>query len=197
MSTFSDPTTTSGHQLVSQTGQNLVHVPSSSHLPSSLYPTTNELGALHSTHLSSSSSLLTASCLQTIPDDNNSSVGRVTSVEPVSGSLQLPGNHICCTSRYNKRQWDSRESDKEEDNCEVDVVSSLESLSLSESHRSDFNPQISSATPSLPSYSVYCPRTCRQEALWEDITVDDLAGYMDQLLYLPRPMSDSAELMYA
>ena len=37
---------------------------------------------------------------------------------------------MCCTGRCNKRQWDSRESDEEEDNCEVDVVSSLESLSL-------------------------------------------------------------------
>ena len=197
MSTLSNLTTTSGHQLVSKQERTLdMYIPSSTHL-ASLYCTTHELRAPHTTHPSPSSSLLTASCLQTIPDDNNSSVGHVTSVGPVSGSLQLPGNHICCTGRYNKRQWDSRESDEEEDNCEVDVVSSLESLSLSESHRSDFNPQISSTPPSLPSYSVYCPRTCRQEALWEDITVDDLAGYMDQLLYLPRPMSDSAELMYA
>ena len=145
----------------------------------------------------SSSSLLTASCLQTIPDDNNSSVGHVTSVEPVSGSLQLPGNHMCCTGRYSKRQWDSRESDDEEDNCEVDVVSSLESFSLSKLYLSDFNPQTSSAPSSISSCSFYCQRSFQQKALWEDITVDDLAGYMDQLLYLPRPMSDSAELMYA
>ena len=49
----------------------------------------------------------------------------------------------------------------------------------------------------IPGYAV--PHTsCRQAALWEDdVTVDDLAGYMDQLLHLPKPMSDMAELMYA
>ena len=49
----------------------------------------------------------------------------------------------------------------------------------------------------IPGYFV--PHTsCRQAALWEDdVTVDDLAGYMDQLLHLPKPMSDMAELMYA
>ena len=40
-------------------------------------------------------------------------------------------------------------------------------------------------------------QTCRQQATaYDDITVDDLAGYLDELLYLPRPMSDMAELMY-
>jgi hypothetical protein len=38
--------------------------------------------------------------------------------------------------------------------------------------------------------------SCRQEALYNDITVEDLAGYLDELLYLPKPMSDMAELMY-
>ena len=28
------------------------------------------------------------------------------------------------------------------------------------------------------------------------VTVDDLAGYFDQMLHLPRPMSDMAQLMY-
>ncbi len=41
-------------------------------------------------------------------------------------------------------------------------------------------------------------RSCRQEACYypSDITVDELAGYLDELLYIPRPMSDMAELMY-
>ena len=48
---------------------------------------------------------------------------------------------------------------------------------------------------SVPSYS-----TCRQQAavpvFTDDTTVDDLAGYFDQMLYIPKPMSDMAELMY-
>lgn len=40
--------------------------------------------------------------------------------------------------------------------------------------------------------------SCRQEVLYHnDVTVDELAGYLDELLHLPRPMSDMAELMYA
>lgn len=42
--------------------------------------------------------------------------------------------------------------------------------------------------------------TCRQQAavpvFTDDTTVDDLAGYFDQMLYIPKPMSDMAELMY-
>ena len=43
-------------------------------------------------------------------------------------------------------------------------------------------------------------RTCRQEACvpcyFDDTTVDDLAGYLDQIVFLPKPMSEMAELMY-
>ena len=43
-------------------------------------------------------------------------------------------------------------------------------------------------------------RTCRQEACapcyLDDTTVDDLAGYLDQIVFLPKPMSEMAELMY-
>lgn len=39
--------------------------------------------------------------------------------------------------------------------------------------------------------------TCRQEAMYNnDITVEELAGYFDELLHLPKPMSVMAELMY-
>jgi hypothetical protein len=42
--------------------------------------------------------------------------------------------------------------------------------------------------------------SCRDEALGvgyvDDVTVDDLTGYFDQMLHLPRPMSEMAQLMY-
>ena len=42
--------------------------------------------------------------------------------------------------------------------------------------------------------------SCRAEVMrvdyLDDVTVDDLTGYFDQLLYLPRPTSEMAELMY-
>ena len=113
---------------------------------------------------------LASDCLQTEPTSGNYSIRHVDS------ALQLTAANN--TTSYSELQQQSHDSDEEH------VVSSLESLSLTDSR-----PHV--AAP------LYCPRTCRQEALWEDITVDDLAGYMDQLLYLPRPMSDMAELMYA
>ena len=42
--------------------------------------------------------------------------------------------------------------------------------------------------------------SCRNEVLGvgyvDDVTVDDLAGYFDQMLHLPKPMSEMAQLMY-
>ena len=48
---------------------------------------------------------------------------------------------------------------------------------------------------------VAIPRSCREEATTsltslDDTTVDDLAGYLDQIMFLPKPMSEMAELMY-
>ena len=52
-------------------------------------------------------------------------------------------------------------------------------------------------------WSRCCHGNCRNAALGvgssyvdDDVTVDDLAGYFDQMLHLPRPMSDMAQLMY-
>ena len=130
-----------------------------------------------------------------------------TSIDPATTSLQLTSRTRCrthtqrCAGSYTQLQQagsgdGSHGEEEEEGSCDDGMLSSLESLSLSE--------QLFSSHPPLPTENSLPhppppipPHTCRQEALWEDITVDDLAGYMDQLLYLPRPMSDMAELMYA
>lgn len=41
-----------------------------------------------------------------------------------------------------------------------------------------------------------CDLTCSQQARMDDITVDELAGYFDNLVYIPRKMSHMAEMMY-
>lgn len=38
--------------------------------------------------------------------------------------------------------------------------------------------------------------TCSQQARMDDTTVDELAGYFDNLVYIPRKMSLMAEMMY-
>ena len=69
--------------------------------------------------------------------------------------------------------------------------------------QSSVNPSYLPATPTGLCQSaiprMLC-RTCRQEACapcyLDDTTVDDLAGYLDQIVFLPKPMSEMAELMY-
>jgi hypothetical protein len=45
-------------------------------------------------------------------------------------------------------------------------------------------------------------RSCREQAAvayansFDDTTVDDLAGYLDEIMFIPKPMSEMAELMY-
>lgn len=71
------------------------------------------------------------------------------------------------------------------------IIDSFDTLSVSNSHH-----------PVVASHSaVAIPRSCRQEATnsvtyFDDTTVDDLAGYLDEIMFLPKPMSEMAELMY-
>lgn len=39
-------------------------------------------------------------------------------------------------------------------------------------------------------------RTCSQQARMDDTTVDELASYLENLVYIPRKMSVMAEMMY-
>ena len=39
-------------------------------------------------------------------------------------------------------------------------------------------------------------RTCSQQALMDDMTVDELAGYLEDFVHLPKKMSSMAEMMY-
>ena len=45
-----------------------------------------------------------------------------------------------------------------------------------------------------PSSTHHQARGCRVQA--NDVTVDELAGYMENALFIPRPMSSMAEMMY-
>ena len=45
-----------------------------------------------------------------------------------------------------------------------------------------------------PSCTHHPAKGCRIQA--NDVTVDELAGYMENVLFIPRPMSSMAEMMY-
>ena len=63
---------------------------------------------------------------------------------------------------------------------------------------------MSSLESSLPSVTPICVadrsaeavRTCSQQALMDDMTVDELAGYLEDFVHIPKKMSSMAEMMY-
>ena len=81
-----------------------------------------------------------------------------------------------------------------------DILTSFNSLSVSNSEQFS----CSNSPRVLPATSAISHLSCRQQAAsygggarcLDDTTVDDLAGYLDEIMFLPKPMSEMAELMY-
>ena len=63
-----------------------------------------------------------------------------------------------------------------------EVTGRLSSLKLTTSRTSDNVSKLS--------------RTCSQEAKLDEMTVDELAGYLEDFMYIPKKMSHMAEMMY-
>ena len=78
-------------------------------------------------------------------------------------------------------------------NTDEDIIMSFSSLSVSPAS------EIGLTSSALRTGS---HMSCRQQAVtyrpsyFDDTTVDDLAGYLDEIMFLPKPMSEMAELMY-
>ena len=91
-------------------------------------------------------------------------------------------------------------------NSDEDIVTSFNSLSVSPNSDNSFcssNAQRVSPLSTVAASSG-SHMSCRQQAAsygggamyFDDTTVDDLAGYLDEIMFLPKPMSEMAELMY-
>ena len=117
--------------------------------------------------------------------------------------------HICPSCRMIRDEIGSETSDIGEaleqemvDSFNVLRVSSPTCAAVAVSQHNVHSPDTSIIPPNPyqnDASKLLC-RTCRQEvcapSLLDDTTVDDLAGYLDQIVFLPKPMSEMAELMY-
>lgn len=116
-----------------------------------------------------------------------------SSVRELCQSNGLTPTHPCeCTSMniaQPRKKGHLNLSNRLEDN-NSSIIESFNTLS------------VSSQSSNAVSHPVVFHRSCREEAAaasvnsFDDTTVDDLAGYLDQIMFLPKPMSEMAELMY-
>lgn len=96
--------------------------------------------------------------------------------------------------RLSSKNQNSNPASCEEESA-ASIIDSFGTLSVSNSH----HPGGGSVAASHSVVAI--PRSCREEATssltcLDDTTVDDLAGYLDEIMFLPKPMSEMAELMY-
>lgn len=98
-----------------------------------------------------------------------------------------------CRCRANHRGWNG---------VEVYSFTGLRNV-ISECERSlpsheDRTQSGNAAAASSPSSSSGSPRSCSEQAraYVDDITIEDLSGYMEYYLYIPKKMSHMAEMMY-
>lgn len=71
---------------------------------------------------------------------------------------------------------------------------SLETVSHYSGHRQT-KQQCCKSSGSVPTYETDHV-SCSQEARLDDLTVNELAGYFDDFVYIPKKMSSMAEMMY-
>ena len=139
----------------------------------------------HSTHVSKSTSTVTDS---TVLCCNCRHLLEAASLHREAGSI-CPN----CGERLTVAASSSNHTDE-------DIVTSFNSLSVSSASASSSS-EVSLASSSAPR-AACSHMSCRQQAVtyapsyFDDTTVDDLAGYLDEIMFLPKPMSEMAELMY-
>lgn len=136
------------------------------------------------------------------------------------GSASAEGPHVPCSCAW-KSSSDSQEESRQgaESECQCQGWQGVEVYSftglrnvMSECERSlpsrgdaprTLSTNSNAATASSPSSSSPAlssgsPRSCSEQAraYVDDITIEDLSGYMEYYLYIPKKMSHMAEMMY-
>ncbi|XP_062592618.1 uncharacterized protein LOC134254071 [Saccostrea cucullata] len=126
---------------------------------------------------------------------------------PVSGALDSPTNSNflfgagCNTNLENFSSLNQGASEKETDLENASLHKRLKSSNHKHHFRSKTDPSYFSKAVSSESLKSrgsdqYLERSCSQEARLDDMTVDELACYFEDFVYIPKKMSSMAEMMY-
>ncbi|XP_061167870.1 uncharacterized protein LOC133176817 [Saccostrea echinata] len=126
---------------------------------------------------------------------------------PVTGALDSPTNSTflfgagCKTNLENFSSLNQGFSEKGKDLENASLHKRLKSSNHKHHFRSKTDPMyfskaVGSESVKSRSSDQYLERSCSQEARLDDMTVDELACYFDDFVYIPKKMSSMAEMMY-
>ena len=128
---------------------------------------------------------------------------------PFHSSVEHSHHQQCCPRSIHRQESDDTLLVDQLQSLAVSTTSSASGTSsyqLSSEHQDNLSPSTTHVVASGNHNQWAWSRgghgnvSCRDEALgvgfMDDVTVDDLAGYFDQMLHLPKPMSEMAQLMY-
>ena len=96
-----------------------------------------------------------------------------------------------------KRKRDTSQDQLDLHSLEVSLASCIDKSSEDECGASASQSGLSVTPESSGTRQEYCRSyTCSQEARLDDLSVDELAGYFEDFVYIPKKMSTMAEMMY-
>lgn len=120
-------------------------------------------------------------------------------VNILSGTSDTSDDSKDVKKQYSGKNFDRRKED-EKNHVKPETANNRSSPSALSLLSAVENPSTGASTtgPSCPLHPVRStlPCSCSQQARMDDLSVDELAGYFEDFVYIPKKMSSMAEMMY-